>query len=240
MSKIDPVRERQRLSKLYSEMSDEELEKVGNNPRSLTEWARDTLRQEMTKRGLEWNEPADIEEESSEVPKVELPDELSFLVPLRSYQDVTKASADHRALTAGGLDVYYFTDKVGPEGFFAWRPSDSVDLLVRAGDLAVSLELLAKKREPAADEPASGDTAEAEAFSGKPIVLRTYRDITEALVDRTTLESTGIKCVLYDDNLVRLDWFISNAIGGVKLVVSENDAREASEILAQARPAEQQ
>ena len=74
---------------------------------------------------------------------------------------------------------------------------------------------------------------------GKPVVLRTYRDITEAMVDRTALESAGIQCFLYDDNLIRLDWFVSNAIGGAKLVVSENDAADARKILDEARPLEE-
>jgi len=74
---------------------------------------------------------------------------------------------------------------------------------------------------------------------GKPVVLRTYRDITEAMVDRTALESAGIQCFLYDDNLIRLDWFVSNAIGGAKLVVSENDAADAAKILAEASPLEE-
>ena len=71
---------------------------------------------------------------------------------------------------------------------------------------------------------------------GKPVVLRTYRDITEAMVDRTALESAGIQCFMYDDNLIRLDWFVSNAIGGAKLVVAEHDAADAKKILAEARP----
>jgi Putative prokaryotic signal transducing protein len=71
---------------------------------------------------------------------------------------------------------------------------------------------------------------------GRPVVLRTYRDITEAMVDRTALESAGIQCFLYEDNLIRLDWFVSNAIGGARLVVSENDAADAAKILAEKRP----
>ena len=72
--------------------------------------------------------------------------------------------------------------------------------------------------------------------ASRPVVLRQYRDITAAMVDRTALESSGIECWLYDDNLVRMDWFISNAIGGVKLVVAENHAQEAEKILSQALP----
>jgi len=63
-----------------------------------------------------------------------------------------------------------------------------------------------------------------------------YRDITAAMVDKATLDAAGIKCFLYDDNLVRLDWFISNAVDGVRLVVAEDNAPEAAHILASAVP----
>jgi len=68
----------------------------------------------------------------------------------------------------------------------------------------------------------------------RPVVLRQYRDIPEVMVDKTTLDSAGIECFLYDENMVRLDWFISNGIGGVKLVVGENALEEAERILAEA------
>ena len=71
---------------------------------------------------------------------------------------------------------------------------------------------------------------------GKPAILRVYRNITEAMVDRTALESAGIECFLYDDNLIRLDWFVSDAVGGAKLVVSHKDAAEARKILGETRP----
>jgi hypothetical protein len=41
----------------------------------------------------------------------------------------------------------------------------------------------------------------------------------------------GIQCFLRDDNLVRLDWFISNFVGGVKLCVSPEDAENATRLL---------
>jgi len=37
MRKIDPQQERQRLTNLYAGLSDEELQKVGNNPIALTD-----------------------------------------------------------------------------------------------------------------------------------------------------------------------------------------------------------
>jgi len=38
---------------------------------------------------------------------------------------------------------------------------------------------------------------------------------------------------LADDNMVRMDWFYSNLVGGVKLCVRPNDADVASDLLGQ-------
>jgi hypothetical protein len=39
-----------------------------------------------------------------------------------------------------------------------------------------------------------------------------------------------------DDNMVRLDWFISNLLGGVKLLVDAEDFAEASRVLNEPAP----
>jgi hypothetical protein len=63
------------------------------------------------------------------------------------------------------------------------------------------------------------------------VTIRQFRDLPEALLAKGSLESAGIECFLRDDNLVRLDWFISNFIGGIKLCVKAQDAQSAREIL---------
>jgi hypothetical protein len=63
------------------------------------------------------------------------------------------------------------------------------------------------------------------------VTVRQFRDLPEALLAKGCLESVGIECFLGDDNLVRLDWFISNFIGGIKLKVRVNDAEDAQKIL---------
>lgn len=63
------------------------------------------------------------------------------------------------------------------------------------------------------------------------VTVRQFRDLPEALLAKGCLESVGIECFLGDDNLVRLDWFISNFIGGIKLKVSVADAENAQKIL---------
>jgi len=63
------------------------------------------------------------------------------------------------------------------------------------------------------------------------VPIRQYRDLPEALLAKGCLESAGIECFFRDDNLVRLDWFISNFIGGIKLCVKPEDAEKAQAIL---------
>ena len=64
----------------------------------------------------------------------------------------------------------------------------------------------------------------------RPIVLRRYRDMPEAFVAKSLLEDAGIECFLQDDNVVRMDWFSSDAIGGIKLVVRQKDAEESEKV----------
>lgn len=66
--------------------------------------------------------------------------------------------------------------------------------------------------------------------------IRQFRDLPEALFAKGSLVSAGIPCVLLDDNMVRLDWFISNLLGGVKLQVNQEDISVAEEILSQPIP----
>lgn len=70
----------------------------------------------------------------------------------------------------------------------------------------------------------------------KLVTIRNFRDLPEALLAKGSLESVGIECFLADDNLVRLDWFISNFIGGIKLRVKPEDAEQAVELLDQPIP----
>jgi hypothetical protein len=68
------------------------------------------------------------------------------------------------------------------------------------------------------------------------VTLRQFRDLPEALLAKGSLESAGIEAYLVDDNMVRMDWFISNLLGGIKLQVRPLDAEAAEEILSQPIP----
>jgi hypothetical protein len=134
----DPQQERQRLAGLYAAMTPEELEKVADDPASLTDLALETLKAEMAHRGLR----------------------------------------------------------------------------------------VAAEAPPAADVLEQRDL----------VWIRRFRDLPEALLAKGSLESSGIECFLTDDNMVRMDWFISNLLGGVKLVVNREDADAATAILDQPAP----
>ncbi|MGA2978885.1 MAG: DUF2007 domain-containing protein [Terriglobales bacterium] len=68
------------------------------------------------------------------------------------------------------------------------------------------------------------------------VTLRQFRDLPDALLAKASLESAGIEAYLVDDNMIRMDWFISNLLGGIKLKVRPEDAEAATEILNQPIP----
>jgi hypothetical protein len=68
------------------------------------------------------------------------------------------------------------------------------------------------------------------------VTLRRYRDLSEAIVARSLLESAGIYVFLRDENLVRLDWQVSNFIGGIRLQVEAKDEIAALDLLSQSIP----
>jgi Putative prokaryotic signal transducing protein len=68
------------------------------------------------------------------------------------------------------------------------------------------------------------------------VTVGKFRDLSEALLAKGMLESAGIECFLADQDLVRMDWFYSNAIGGMRLQVREEDADAATELLEQPIP----
>lgn len=70
------------------------------------------------------------------------------------------------------------------------------------------------------------------------VTIRKFRDLPEALLAKGSLESAGIDAVLTDDNVVRLDWFWSNLMGGIKLNVDSENAEVANSVLDQPIPAD--
>jgi hypothetical protein len=79
-------------------------------------------------------------------------------------------------------------------------------------------------------------TEEPDATYRDLVTLRRYRDLSEAIVARAVVESAGIYCFLKDENFVRLDWQMSNLLGGIRLQVPASDAEAAAAVLAQPVP----
>jgi len=82
-----------------------------------------------------------------------------------------------------------------------------------------------------AEESSDGAEPRQELELRELVTVRQFRDLPEALLAKGSLESAGIECFLADENLVRLDWFISNFIGGIKLNVRTADEANARTIL---------
>jgi hypothetical protein len=112
--------------------------------------------------------------------------------------------------------------------------ADSVSLTdVARAALASELQ---RRRLSNPDPSQPTDSPEAEVEFQHLVPVRKFRDLPEALLAKGSLDSAGIECHLGDDNMVRMDWFISNLLGGVKLLVKPEDAEAADEILDQPIP----
>ncbi len=142
MTKIDPEAERQRLTKLYADLSDLELQEVGSEPTALSEWAFGALRDEMAKRGLDWpgkgaslaalQEAAWVKtDESGNVPEV-----------LRVYRDMTDALTDRMVLEGAGIECYLFNENMVRLDWLWSNLLGGVKLVVREKDVEESQRLL--------------------------------------------------------------------------------------------------
>ncbi len=63
------------------------------------------------------------------------------------------------------------------------------------------------------------------------VTVETFRDLFPGIIARSALEAADIPCFLRDENTVRMDWGISNVIGGMRLQVMQQDEETAREIL---------
>ena len=66
-------------------------------------------------------------------------------------------------------------------------------------------------------------------------VLAVFEYSTEAHVTKSRLDADGFKTMLMDEKTIDSDLLISNAIGGVKLLVHQNDFEKAAKIYTEIR-----
>lgn len=63
--------------------------------------------------------------------------------------------------------------------------------------------------------------------------IATFQYSAEALITKGRLEADGIEVFMTDNNTIDTDPLMSNAIGGVKLYVRDEDSAKANEVLAE-------
>lgn len=63
------------------------------------------------------------------------------------------------------------------------------------------------------------------------ITIRTFQNYFSAHILLTKLRNAGIECYLKDEFTVTIDPILSNAVGGIKLVVKGKDKEEALKII---------
>lgn len=68
------------------------------------------------------------------------------------------------------------------------------------------------------------------------ITIKTFVYPTEAYVLQSKLESEGIECFIFDDNIIQINPMYSQIAGGVKLKVGEKHLEQAQAIMAEIDP----
>ena len=68
-------------------------------------------------------------------------------------------------------------------------------------------------------------------MSSSFVTIKTFDNPALANLAKTKLQDAGIVCLLHNELYVGMDLFLSNAVGGIRLVVNEEDSKEATELL---------
>lgn len=63
------------------------------------------------------------------------------------------------------------------------------------------------------------------------VVAGVFTSVHEALFAKSVLEAAGIEVTLADEHVVSMTWTYSNAVGGVKVLVPEDQFDEARSVL---------
>lgn len=72
------------------------------------------------------------------------------------------------------------------------------------------------------------------------VVVAAFTNVHEALLAQAVIEASGIDAVLDNEHIISMDWALSNAVGGVKVLVSEDRLEEARQILETAAAVDQE
>jgi hypothetical protein len=116
----------------------------------------------------------------------------------------------------------------------AGQPSELTEVAREV--LTAEIERHGLKEEDGRAPAGSGVPEDSGVDSASLVTIKRFRDLPEALLAKGSLESAGIATHLADENMIRMDWFISNSLGGVKLQVPSEDVEEATAILSEPIP----
>ena len=68
-------------------------------------------------------------------------------------------------------------------------------------------------------------------MAGRLVTIATFDQAGQAHIAKNALEAAGLRAVLTDEAIVAMDWLLSNAVGGIKVQVLEEDADRAVSVL---------
>jgi hypothetical protein len=114
--------------------------------------------------------------------------------------------------------------------------------LTQAAREALRSEMLSRRIEAPPEERGASEASETSQTHGSggeppaPVAIARFRDLPEALVAKSMLDSAGIESFLTNENLVRLHWLLSNLVDGIKLMVRSEDAETARKLLEEKIP----
>ena len=100
------------MQELYAGQTDEELENVAAQAHELTDVARETLRAELTKRGLYVGQMEETEGEQDEA-------QFRDLVTIRSFWYLAEAELAKGLLEASGIEAVLFDENIVSLGWYA-------------------------------------------------------------------------------------------------------------------------
>ncbi len=65
----------------------------------------------------------------------------------------------------------------------------------------------------------------------KYVSIAKYSESFQANIAKSRLENAGIHCIINNENLINTVWLSSEVVGGLELLVFEDDAEKAKELL---------
>jgi endonuclease YncB( thermonuclease family) len=130
MEPIDPERKRQRLSEVYANMADGELEELAEDYEELTNVARKALKDEIERRGLS----IDLDDS----PPATDDTELLELVTIRNFRDFNEARLAKGLLESAAIECFMTDENIAGLEI----PIADIRLQVKSNDVKAALEIL--------------------------------------------------------------------------------------------------